>query len=385
MIPLRFIPLVVKQITRHRVRSLLTIVGVGIAMFLFCTVQAMQSGVEAATHVTATDTTLVVYRENRYCPFTSRLPQHYQRRIEAIPGVASVVPMRIHVSNCRASLDVVTFRGVPEEPFVLHQASEFDLLAGSIDEWTRRGDAALVGETLASRRGIDVGDRFSAAGITVYVAGIIASDEPQDRNVAYTHLPFIQEATQRGGTGGIVTQFNVKVNDPARLESVAGAIDAEFASDQEPTSTYAEKAFVARAASDVLEIVSFASWLGWGALAAVFALVANAIVLSVQDRIRDHAVLQTLGYSGSLIGRLVVAEGTLMGLIGGLLGAVAAYIVIRRGSYSLSMEGTNVEVVSDPMIILVGLGMSALLGVLAGLMPAWQASRREIASCFRAV
>ena len=88
----RFIPLVLKHVVRHRTRSLLTMAGVAIAMFLFCTVQAMQKGVEAATQVAAGDTTLVVYRENRYCPFTSRLPQHYQRRIESIPGVESAVP-----------------------------------------------------------------------------------------------------------------------------------------------------------------------------------------------------------------------------------------------------------------------------------------------------
>lgn len=385
MIAPRFIPLVLKQVLRHRARSLLTVVGVAVAMFLFCTVQSMQRGVKAATQVRATDTTLVVYRENRYCPFTSRLPQHYGRRIEALPGVAGVVPVRILVSNCRASLDVVTFRGVPEEQFVSQYVPQLTLAAGSIDDWRRRGDAALVGSSLAARRGIDVGDRFSSGGITVYVAGIIQSDEAQDRNVAYTHLPFIQEASRRGGTGGIVTQFNVKVTSPEHLVPVAEAIDAEFAHDQEPTATYPEKAFVARAASDVLEIVSFASWLGWGALAAVFALVANAIVLAVQDRVRDHAVLQTLGYPGSLIGRLIVAEGMVMGLLGGVTGAVMAYAFIRQGRYSLTMEGLNVEVTSDAAVVAVGLAMSVTLGILAGLVPAWQAARQEIASCFRAV
>jgi len=366
-------------------RSLLTVAGVAIAMFLFCAVQAMQRGVEEATEVSAADTTLVVYRENRYCPFTSRLPEHYGRRIAEIPGVQSVTPMRIQVSNCRASLDVVTFRGVPAQQFIDHYMKDLRVLDGSIDEWQRRGDGALVGESLAARRRIKVGDRFSAAGITVYVAGIIDSDEPQDRNVAYTHLSFIQEAAERGGTGGIVTQFNVKVSDPAQLESVADAIDAEFARDQEPTSTHPEKAFVARAASDVLEIVGFAAWIGWAALAAVFALVANAIILAVQDRIRDHAVLQTLGYTGGLIGRLIIAEGMTMGLIGGVVGAAAAHLVVSRGRFSLTMEGLNVEIAADPMIMVIGLGMSVALGVLAGLVPAWQASRREIATCFRAV
>jgi putative ABC transport system permease protein len=385
MIAPRYLPLVLRHVIRHRTRSLLTASGVAVAMFLFCAVQAMQQGVTAATQVTAADTTLVVYRENRYCPFSSRLPQHYERRIGEVPGVVSVVPMRIHVSNCRASLDVVTFRGVPEGPFVNQYAPQFDIIGGSVDEWERRTDAALVGEALAVRRGISVGDRFSAAGLTVYVAGIVRSDEPQDRNVAYTHLSFIQEASRRGGTGGIVTQFNVKVDDPNRLEAVAAAIDAEFADDQEPTSTYAEKAFVARAASDVLEIVRFASWLGWGALAAVFALVANAIVLAVQDRVRDHAVLQTLGYSSGLIGRLIIAEGMVLGVAGGLLGAVAAWIFVSRGRFSLTMEGLNVEIASDPSLVIVGLLLSIALGAGAGLVPAWQASRREIAACFRAV
>ncbi|MHC4991521.1 MAG: ABC transporter permease, partial [Planctomycetota bacterium] len=260
-----------------------------------------------------------------------------------------------------------------------------EIKAGSLEQWRRRSDAALVGESLATRRGVRVGDRFSAAGITVYVAGIIGSAEPQDRNVAYTHLPFIQEAARKGGTGGLVTQFNVTVDDPARLEAVARAIDAEFATDQEPTSTYAEKAFVARAAADVLEIVRFAGWVGWGALVAVFALVANAIVLAVQDRIRDHAVLQTLGYPGSLVGQLIVAEGAVLGLAGGLLGAVAAFLTVSRGRFSLAMEGMNVEVASDPLIIVIGLVLSVVLGALAGLVPAWQAARREIVACFRAV
>ena len=128
MLTPRFIPLVWKHVVRHPTRSLLTMGGVAIAMFLFCTVESMRRGVEAATRVTAADTTLVVYRENRYCPFTSRLPQHYERRIASIPGVASVVPMRIHVSNCRASLDVVTFRGVPEEEFEAQFGREPELL-----------------------------------------------------------------------------------------------------------------------------------------------------------------------------------------------------------------------------------------------------------------
>ena len=51
MTPLRFGPLVVKQVIRHRVRTLLTVSGIAIAMFLFSAVQAMQRGVTQATRV----------------------------------------------------------------------------------------------------------------------------------------------------------------------------------------------------------------------------------------------------------------------------------------------------------------------------------------------
>src|SRR5215204_461430 len=118
MLPIRFFPLVLKQILRHRARTLLTLAGVATAMFLFTAVQAMQAGVREATQTTAADTTLVVYRQNRYCPATSRLPEYYLSRIERVPGVASAVPIKIEVTNCGASLDVITFRGVPAEQFV---------------------------------------------------------------------------------------------------------------------------------------------------------------------------------------------------------------------------------------------------------------------------
>jgi putative ABC transport system permease protein len=384
MLSLRFLPLVWKQIVRHRARTSLTLAGVAVAMFLFTAVQAMQAGVRRATQTTAKDTTLVVYRQNRFCPATSRLPEYYGDRIAKLPHVVSVVPMKIVVNNCRTSLDVVTFRGVPEEQFVEQYVKDFKVLDGSVEQWKNRTDAALLGETLATRRGLKTGDRFDAAGITVYVAGVVRSDEPQDQNVAYVHLPFLQRASGDRRLG-VVTQFNVKVDDPKQLEPVAAAIDAEFAHDPEPTQTSAEKAFVARAAADVVHLVGFTQYLGWGCLAAVLALVGNAIVLSVQDRIKEHAVLQTLGYRGSLIARLIVTEGLMLGLIGGAIGMAAALLAVRLGNVSISTDGLSVQMTTNASVVVIGLLVSASLGVVAGLVPAIQASRREITQCFRAV
>ena len=98
--------LALKNLTRHRLRSLLTICGVAAGMFLYAAVQTMQQSLSEATEANANDTTLVVYRENRFCPSTSRLPEHYLPTIQRISGVREVIPIQIAVNNCGASLDL---------------------------------------------------------------------------------------------------------------------------------------------------------------------------------------------------------------------------------------------------------------------------------------
>jgi len=367
MIAPKYIPLVIKQITRHRARTLLTVAGVATAMFLFVAVQAMQQGVAKATEDTAVETTLVVYRKDRYCPFTSQLPDFYGRKIGDIEGVKEVIPMKIVVNVCRASLDVVTLRGVVVEQFIDQQRADLEVIDGSIDKWKKTYNGALVGETLARRRGFKVGDTFKTSNVQNEVSGIFRSDEPQNQNVAYVHLKALQQATDK--KFGIVTQFQVKVDNPARMDEVAAAIDDEFAVEHEPTATRSEKAFVAHAAGDLIELVKFTRYL----------------VLSVQDRVKEHAILQTLGFKGSLIGRLIIAEGILVGLLGGGIGTLGAVGILYWKQLSLSVDGLSIPISAETTLLVTGLGISLALGVVAGLVPAWQASRHEIASCFRAV
>ena len=371
MLKIRYSPYIVKQVLRHRTRTALTVAGVAIALFLYASIESVQTGLADATDQRKGDATLVVFRENRYCPATSRLPQHYQPRIEQIPGVESVMPIQVVVSNCRASLDVVTFRGVPPEQFISARGSRIAVKDGSIDDWLRGQDTALVGETLAARRGFKPGDAFAAAGIQVKVAAVISSDEPQDRNVAIVHLPFLQYAQRRDI--GQVTQFNIAVNDNADMETVARAVDAEFKSDQYPTSTQPEKAFVASAIGDMKEIIRFTRWVALGCILAALGLVSNSIILSAQSRIKEFAVLHTVGYRPELIARLIIAEGLLMSIAGGLIGVAGAIAFLRSGRLNMSNEGYSVMASASATVWLTALGMAVAIGVLSGLAPAIQA------------
>ncbi len=384
MVAPKFWPVIIKQALRQKTRSGLTIAGVALMMVLFGGVHAMQAGVEQATRATAQDTRLIVYRKDRYCPATSRLPQSYLDRLRAVSGVASVVPVRVVVNNCRTALDVVTFRGVPEDAFAAEYAGRIRFVAGSLEDWRRRSDAVLLGETLAGRRRLNVGDRFDAAGITVYVAGIIASDEAQHENVAYAHLSFIQYATG-GRQGGHVTQFDVRAQAGAPPDSVAAAIDREFAIDADPTFTQSAQSFVAGAAKDIVEIAGFTRWLGWAALAAVMALVSNAVFLAVRQRITEHAVLQTLGFEGGLLARWVVTEGLLLSVMGGVVGCSVVVLWLAWGQYSISVEGVSIPIRAGLSLFAQGAALSAVVGIVAGLVPAWEVSRRETATCFRTV
>ena len=380
---LRTIPFTWKNLVRRPLRTGLTVAGIAVATFLFSFVESMRDGVSKATEAGAAETRLVVYRKNRFCPFASQLPQSYQRSILNIEGVKSAVPIKIVVNNCRASLDVVTFRGVPDEGYLQEHIAKAQLRSGSISDWQSRGDAVLIGAALADRRRLRAGDRFDAAGVRSWVAGVFDSDDAQDRNVAYAHLGFLQETAQRGGTGGIVTQFNVEVEDPAKMEAVAAAIDEAFAHDQYPTTTRPESAFVARAARDVIVLVRFASIVGWASLAAVFALIANAIALAVRDRIRDHAILQTLGWTGADIAWMVVMEASMLGATGGAIGAIGAHAAIALTHLNFTMEGVSIEVTASNAATLAGVLLATLLGAVAGVVPALSAARREIVQGFR--
>jgi len=369
-----------KQLIRHRIRTLLTIFGVAAGMFLFTAVETVQRSLARATESTAADTTLVVYRENRFCPATSRLPEHYADEIRSIPGVREVIPIQIVVNNCGASLDVITFRGVPENE-LRQYAPEISIISGDYSAWERRDDAALIGEQFARRRGLSPGDQFDAVGITVYVAGIIRSPFPQDNNVAYVKLPFLQQASRIGL--GVVTQFNVRVQSSADLEPVAKAIDERFRSDQSPTNTKPEKAFFAETAGQLIELIGFTRWLGLAAVIAVVALVANAIMLVVRSRVRENAVLRTLGFPARAIMFLVVSEGGMLGLAGGVLGTALAWSFLRWQSFTLGSEGHTLGITPDATTAIVSITAALLLGILASIHPALIAIRQSIVKSLR--
>ena len=375
----KFFPYVRKNILGHRARSLMTVVGTALLLFLFLFVASIQDGLDRLLN--SRDDKLIVFQAYRFCPSSSQLPVFYEDAVREVPGVKDVLPVKVVVNNCRASLDTVVFHGV--DPKLLPRAREhFRFLSGDWSAFAGRTDAALVGRRIAERRGLSPGQSFTVAGITVTVAGVFASDVSGEENVIYTHLDLLLNNQHHAEFH--VTLMEVVLNDPQQAETVAKAIDAKIKDRFEvPTETKPQKAHYQTALADLLDLIAMTRWLGLVCVGVVVVLVANSVVMAAQDRVKEHAVLQTLGYSGPRIFGLMLAESLLISLAGGIVGTAACVAWLLWKPLTLSTEGVSIDFVASPALAAWGMGLAAFVGLAAGAIPAWQAGRAEIVQSLR--
>jgi putative ABC transport system permease protein len=371
----RFAPYVLKSLWRHRARTVLTVSGAAVAMFVFCFVASVQEGLQRLTSDEDAQRTLIVFQENRFCPTSSRLPEDYARRIEELPGVRDVMPVQVWTNNCRASLDIVVFNGAP--PQQLRQARNLALLSGSWQQFESQRDAGIVGTNVATRRGLKTGDQFSIGGLSIQVAGIFSSPVPAEENLIYTSLEFLQYTRGLDSTG-LVTQHEVYLTRDADPDQVAAAIDQTLRAGPVATTTRRKGAFQASTLSDLVDLIGFAHWLGYACVGLVLALVATTTVMSVQDRIQEHAVLQILGLRPARVFRIVVAESLLLCCIGGVLGTALALALLGLGGLAIGAEGVTIAFRPSLQLAVLGSTISVLVGVVAGVIPAFHAARASI-------
>lgn len=376
----RFAPYVLKGLWRHRARTLLTVSGTAVALLVFGFIGSVQQGMRRLTEGEDAGRTLIVFQENRFCPQSSAIPQDYARTIGEMPGVAEVVPIKVFTNNCRASLDAIVFQGM--DPQQLRQSRNLDLLSGDWASYDEQDDAAVVGEAVAQRRGLGVGDKFTIGGVSVVIKGVFHADAAAENNLIYTHLEFLQRA--RGADDvGTVTMHEVRLNDSADPDALAAAIDEEFRSGPVATTTRTKGMFQADTLADLAELIGFIHWLGYACVALVLALVATTTVMSVQDRIKEHAVLQTVGVRPLRVFRLVVLESLVLSVLGGVLGVAANALILSSTGMSIAAEGVTIAFQPTVGLAVQGVLVALVVGVLAGLAPGLHAARTEIVPALR--
>lgn len=376
----KFLPYILKTLWRHRSRTMITVSGSAVALFVFCFVGAVQQGMDDLERSQESKQSLILFQANKFCPFTSHLPQDYEAKIERLEGVREVVPIQVFTNNCRASLDVIVFYGVP--PQKLRTARDFELISGSWADFEQHQDAAVVGRAIAKRRGLHPGDKFSIGDLTVQVAGVFTSHEPAEENYIYSHLDFLQRRNKEDFVG-TVTQHEVLLAPGVDPTAKSQQIDAMFRGGPVATDTRPKGVFQAKSLGDLTQLIRLARYLAYACVGLVLVLVTTTTLMSVQDRIQEHAILQTLGFTGARVFQLVVSESTLLSVAGGVLGVGAAMLVLQFSHLSVGAEAVTIAFRPSASVAVASLVVSMIVGVLAGLAPGWHAARAQIVPALR--
>ena len=184
---------------------------------------------------------------------------------------------------------------------------------------------------------------------------------------------------------GIATLFLVLVDGPQHLEDVSFQIDSQFANFETQTRTGLEKAFIAGSIEDFRALVQFAQVVAYVALVLLLAAVANSVSMSVRDRLREFAILKTLGFRRSRVVRLVLTEATAVAALSSALGCGVAAVLLNSGRFSIGIEGYTIVPHLSGRLALLALLVGTALGAAGAYLPARFAARRPIVTALREV
>ena len=114
-------------------------------------------------------------------------------------------------------------------------------------------------------------------------------------------------------------------------------------------------------------------------------LLGTTTIMTVEDRIGEHAVLQTLGFSMLRVFELVMSEAVLLSVIGGLIGTLLATVFLLQSQLSLGAEAVTIAIQPTWNMVLYAAITSVVIGVIAGFAPAMHAARADIVMSLRTV
>ena len=220
------------------------------------------------------------------------------------------------------------------------------------------------------------------ATLSVTVAGVYTSQDPAEENYIYSHLEFLQRSKGMNLVG-TVTQLEILLNEGIDPIAKCEEIDDKFRGGPVETDTRPKGVFQAKSLGDLTQLIGMAHYLGYACVGLVLALVATTTIMSVEDRVKEHAVLQTIGFSGPRVFRLVMTESVLLSIAGGIIGVGAAMVMLKLSSLSVGAEAVTIAFTPSIRLAVTGLIVSALAGTLAGIAPALHAARTEIVPALR--
>lgn len=380
---MKYARLIWVNLTRNKRRTILTTLSVAAALFLFVALRSVTTTLNDARQV-GSESRMVV---RNAISVVFSLPEAYYNWISTVPGVRRVTWGNwfhgIYQDNRRDffpsfGVDVDGYFAVYPEMVVPEDQKE---------AFRRERTAALVGTGLMERFGWRLGQ-------TINLTSMIYSPEqswPFTIRAVYTPLPgwtdeafyfhydYLYEMSEWTQPGWYV----LELDDPSLAATVAATIDEHYENSRYATRTETEHAFQSGMISMYGNVGLLLNAVGLAVFFAILLVAANAMMMAARERASEVAVLKTLGFSDRLLFGLVLVEAATVTVAGGILGVLGAKLLFEGTGFQGMgfLPGFAVKLSTAALGMLIAIA----LGLISGLVPAWQAARLPVAHTLRRV
>jgi putative ABC transport system permease protein len=380
---MRFLPLLLANLRRKKIRTGLTVGSFVVALFLFGLLAAVSAGFRQGIDIAGADRLVVIGRTGVIQP----LPLPYLERIRRIPGVKDVAHS-------------TWFGGVYQDPknffaqFVIEPEQwrrmypEFKVPEDQWHDFVADRQGVVIGTKLAQRFGWKIGDHvplkppgyLGGGSWDFNVRGIYHGTRPQDDEgqMWIQHRYFYEKAPSYWH--GIVGWYVVRVDDPGSALGVAKAIDQEFANSTSETRTQTESAFAASFMKQMGNIEFLIMAIGSVVFFTLLLVTGNTMAIAVRERTGELAVLKAVGYSDRFVLGFVLAESVLIAAVGGGIG-----LWLARGMARQDITSGILPMYLSGSALAAGVAVALGTGLLAGLLPAFSAMRLSVVDALRRI
>jgi putative ABC transport system permease protein len=378
----------IKNTRRNLFRTVLTIVGVAVAMLAFLLIRTVLSAWLVGVEFSAKDRLATRHK----ITFVMTLPKRYVEDVTHVPGVTAVTWFNWFGGKVPGKEDQFFGTMAVDAKSFLKVYDEVTVPAEQQATWIQDRKGALVGQQLANQFGWKPGDHITLEG-TIFpgqwefnVDAVYATTRKSiDQSSLYFHWDYLNESLpeiQREQVGWIAS----RVPDASQAATVAKRIDALFEPRDVQTLSMSERAmnvsFLGMISTllDAMQIVSLVI------LLIMMLILGNTIAMGVRERTHEYGVLRAIGFMPKHLSLFVIAEATVLGLLGGALGVAIGIPLIDQGVGRFMEESFTglfpyFRVLQRDAVIAVAL--SVALAVIAAIIPAYQAGKLNVIDALR--
>ncbi|MBC7250589.1 MAG: ABC transporter permease [Anaerolineae bacterium] len=366
----RYLPggMVVRNLWRRRLRTVLTLLGIGISIAAIVALGGLAYGMlDTFTAIVRGSEADLFAAEADIDSDFSAIDERVGSRIAARPDVKAVSGMIMTGVNTEKMPMLLVFGYHPREPAI----RRFRIIEG--EPLTSRHQV-IVGRRAAEQMGLKVGDTLRLLDSNFRVVGIFETGVGwEDIGVVIS----LREAQALTGKPRQVQFYAIGLRDPRQAEAVRDELEALFPEiDFALTSELAESMSDFRVMQEMVDQISFLA-VFIGALGML-----NTMLMSVLERTREIGVLRALGWSRRRVLGLILQEALVLGVIGGICGAILG---VSLGEMLGLVQGTfgAIEPIYSPQIFVQAIVVAMIAGAVGGLYPAWRATRMRPVEALR--